>query len=1319
VSFPLTTQGNSVTKTATVTARQTVTVNGVSINNTAFSVGTPSPTVPVTLAAGQTLSVPVTFSPTKNGQILATLTFATSAGAVPIQVSGDGQTTAPKLVQGSCCISFGGLVAGGPTASDTVSFSNGGSQDLIINGYDLPAAPFTVTGLPPAGTHLASGENFTATFTFAPQDEGLFTDALVLHTNDPTADFGDGIDGSKNAGGVSLAGSAGTQGVMSIVPKAVAFGDVPVGTTATQSFSITNSGGTDLNITISMDPAGVGGFDAATSLPEGSVIAAGQTVTERVNFTPTGTGPASAVWNIGSDDGAGRQDVTFTGNGVAPVPAAPTISTGDLDVTRPAVGSTTGAVPVRLSAPSASPVTVKYTTKDGTALAPADYTAASGTVTFAPGETAQTIPVTVIGAAPAPTAKTLTVNLTAPTGATLADASGKLYLNTTFLPVSIAVGDATAAASATGTTNLSFPVTVTPAPYPGQPVTVKVATADGTAVAANGDYTAVASSLTFTSDTPTQTVTVPVLHNPAAGASKTVLLTLNTASSGSNIGDTSGLGTVYTSTQPLPALSASDTAIVRPATGTAGATFTISLSRPATGIVPVSYTAVAGTGFTATDFVPTSGTLTFQPGTTSQTVTVPINGSTSSSGTGNVNLNLSGQSGATLSDSGGKAYVVSPLVHSFVSVRPATGWRGPSDDTTVNVPITLDAPAPAAITIPVSTLDGTAKAGTDYMATQTSVTFAPGATQAILPVTIKGIAAVTPTVAFSVQLGAATGATQVSSGTATVTIVSHSTDASVPTAKSAPTFTATAIPDTAQVGQAYAAAVSATGVPDPAYSVSGGKLPAGIVLNARTGALSGTPTTAGHFTFTITASNTVAPPASTGDLVIDVVAPNAPAVFTAAAPPTSTKVGAAFSYQFAASGSPAPAFAVATGSLPAGTTLDPTTGVLSGSATIAANYTFTVSATNGVGTPAVTAPITISVAPADVAPAFTNAQPPAGAVGAAYSYTFTASGSPAATFSVATGALPAGLTLNGAGLLSGTPTTAGTATFTVTATNPAGTGGTGTISLTITPANGAPVITAATPSPAATVGKAYTYSFTASGTPVPTFAVLSGTLPPGVGLTAAGVLSGTPTADGTFAFTVTATNSKGTDTAGPITVTVAKAPAKPLFTASKPPTTAVVGTDYSYAFLASGQPAPTYAVATGALPTGLSLNQTTGSLGGTPTAAGSFSFTISATNSAGTATTSKIIIKVSPAPVAPVFTSGAPPTTAKVGTALSFTFTATGTPTPVYNVATGALPAGLKLSSAGVLAGTPTKVANYTFSIKATNTAGLATTSVFTMTTSK
>jgi hypothetical protein len=85
----------------------------------------------------------------------------------------------------------------------------------------------------------------------------------------------------------------------------------------------------------------------------------------------------------------------------------------------------------------------------------------------------------------------------------------------------------------------------------------------------------------------------------------------------------------------------------------------------------------------------------------------------------------------------------------------------------------------------------------------------------------------------------------------------------------------------------------------------------------------------------------------------------------------------------------------------------------------------------------------------------------------------------------------------------------------------------------------------------------------------------------------------------------------------------------------------------------------------------------------------------------------------------PAFSGGAPPAAAKVGTAYSFTFTASGQPTPTYHVATGSLPAGLKLSSGGVLAGTPTNVATHTFSVKETNSAGTATTEVVTNTTSK
>ena len=161
----------------------------------------------------------------------------------------------------------------------------------------------------------------------------------------------------------------------------------------------------------------------------------------------------------------------------------------------------------------------------------------------------------------------------------------------------------------------------------------------------------------------------------------------------------------------------------------------------------------------------------------------------------------------------------------------------------------------------------------------------------------------------------------------------------------------------------------------------------------------------------------------------------APPVFTAATPPATATVGAAYTYTFAATGGPAPTFQVSSGALPAGLSLNTTTGVLSGTPTAAGPGTFTVTATNGVSPDAVSPPITITVNTAQVPPVFTASTPTA-TVGAAFSYTFAATGSPAPTFRVSSGALPAGLSLNTTtGVLSGTPTTAGPATFTVTATN--------------------------------------------------------------------------------------------------------------------------------------------------------------------------------------------------------------------------------------------------------------------------------------------
>ncbi|HUR18576.1 MAG TPA: putative Ig domain-containing protein [Acidimicrobiales bacterium] len=265
----------------------------------------------------------------------------------------------------------------------------------------------------------------------------------------------------------------------------------------------------------------------------------------------------------------------------------------------------------------------------------------------------------------------------------------------------------------------------------------------------------------------------------------------------------------------------------------------------------------------------------------------------------------------------------------------------------------------------------------------------------------------------------------------------------------------------------------------------------------------------------------------------DVSAVVAPA-FTADSPPPAT-VGTAYTYTYTATGDPAPTFAVTSGTLPAGLTLDSTTGVLSGTPTTPETSTFTVTAANG-APPSATSADTIVVS---LAPLFTADSPPGGTVGSAYSYTYEATGDPAPTFSVTSGTLPAGLSLDPAtGILSGTPTTGGTSTFTVTAGNGVAPDATSADTVTIT---APPVLTAHSP-PAGTVGTAYLYTYAATGTPAPTFSVTAGSLPAGLTLSSTtGVLSGIPTTAGTSTFTVTAGNGVAPAATSIDTITVGSA----------------------------------------------------------------------------------------------------------------------------------------------------------------------------------
>jgi hypothetical protein len=239
-----------------------------------------------------------------------------------------------------------------------------------------------------------------------------------------------------------------------------------------------------------------------------------------------------------------------------------------------------------------------------------------------------------------------------------------------------------------------------------------------------------------------------------------------------------------------------------------------------------------------------------------------------------------------------------------------------------------------------------------------------------------------------------------------------------------------------------------------AWTVSAGALPAGLSLAAATGIISGTPTTAGETTFTLTVTDAATPTAKTDAQVLKIKIVAAPALQITTSSLANGTVGTAYTATVAATGGIAPlSFAVTTGALPAGLSLAAATGIISGPPTAAGDFSFTVTVTDSTTgthlTDAQALTLHINAAPAIQ---ITTSSLANGTVNAAYTATLAATGGVAPlVWNVTVGALPAGLSLNSAtGVISGTPTAAGDSAFTVTVTDSTtGTALTDTQALTI------------------------------------------------------------------------------------------------------------------------------------------------------------------------------------------------------------------------------------------------------------------------------
>ena len=434
-------------------------------------------------------------------------------------------------------------------------------------------------------------------------------------------------------------------------------------------------------------------------------------------------------------------------------------------------------------------------------------------------------------------------------------------------------------------------------------------------------------------------------------------------------------------------------------------------------------------------------------------------------------------------------------------------------------------------------------------------------------------------------------------------------------------------------------------------------------------------------------------------------APVTPTIASFSASPASITAGASSTLSWSVSGAT---------SLTINQGVGPQSSLTTGSVSVtpSATTTYTLTATNG--STSVTMPATVSVqaGSAGSPPALTSSQTASGTVGTPFSFQLTATNSP--TSFTALG-LPAGLSLNSVtGLISGTPTAAATSHVQVSASNSAGTSTSATLIITIAGSgtDGVPATPALTSAFTAsgTVGTSFNFQITATNSPT-SFSALG--LPTGLSLNSAtGLISGTPAAAGTSHVQVNASNAGGTSTSATLIITISAAGSggtstTPVLTSAYT-ASGTVGTAFYFQITATNSPTSFSALG---LPSGLSLNSTSGLISGTPTTAGTPHVQVSASNSAGTSTSGTLIITISAAgsggtSTTPVLTS-AYTASGTVGTAFYFQITATNSPTSFSALG---LPAGLSLNSTtGLISGTPTTAGTPHVQVNASNSAGTST----------
>jgi hypothetical protein len=637
-----------------------------------------------------------------------------TAGNEPLVTSfnpSSGLVGAEVTISGSRFISATQVTFGG---TQVVSFIV--DSDNQIRAIVPPGATTGKIGVTNSGGTGFSANDFTVIVapsisSFAPTSGPVGTEVTVS---------GSGFSGATQVDFNGLAASS-----FAVDSDSQIRADVPNGAT-TGPISVVNPAGSDTSTddftveypvqhSLTVNTVGSGSVDAT---PPGGLY--GEGVEVSLMATPD-SGWQFVGWSGDLTGGANPSQLTMDADKVVTATFAVSVMFESVDYGE-SEASASATITVSLSGVADETVTVNYTTADGTANAPADYSASSGILSFSPGVTVQTFNVDINDDTTDELDETVSLTLSNANNAELTppgDAATLTIVDDEAAPlvqfdqVSIDVDEDVG----------SVEVTVSLSHASAFPVSVDYASSDGSAKSPS-DYDGVDSTLNFSSGVMSQSFTLTIVDDALDEASETFSLTLANPVN-ATLGTDSNAALSIADNDFPPSVQFGSAAFQQVEDG-AMAVIAITLDVPSGKNVSVGYATSDGTAQAPVDYTATSGTVVVLAGETGTSFTVPIVADASDEPDRTVNLALSAPVNATL---GSPDAAVLTILDDDDPPKVQFSETGPTVNESAGeatITATLTAPSAFTVTVEFSTSDGTADAGSDYLATGGLITFSPG-----------------------------------------------------------------------------------------------------------------------------------------------------------------------------------------------------------------------------------------------------------------------------------------------------------------------------------------------------------------------------------------------------------------------------------------------------------------------------------------------------------------------------------------------------------------------------------------------------------------